>query len=67
MRASNPNMKIIVAKIIPMDPRSCTTCAPGVVALDAAIPAWAAGLTTAQSPIVVVDQWTGFNAATDTR
>jgi hypothetical protein len=66
MRANNPNMKIIVAQIIPMNPPSCTVCAAEVVALDNAIPAWAAGKTTAQSPITVVDQWTGFNATTDT-
>jgi lysophospholipase L1-like esterase len=66
MRASNPSMRILVAQIIPMNPANCTTCAQGVVNLDAAIPAWAAGLSTAQSPITVVDQWTGFNDATDT-
>ncbi|WP_433174954.1 cellulose binding domain-containing protein [Actinoallomurus sp. CA-150999] len=66
MRANNPNMKILVAQIIPMNPSGCSTCAAGVVALDKAIPGWAAGLTTAQSPIVAVDQWTGFDAATDT-
>ncbi|MET7331220.1 cellulose binding domain-containing protein [Nonomuraea sp. NPDC005650] len=66
MRASNPNMKIVVAQIIPMNPSGCTTCAASVTALDNAIPGWAAGLTTAQSPIVVVDQWTGFDPATDT-
>ena len=66
MRASNPNMKIIVAQIIPMEPSNCTGCAQRVVALNNAIPGWAAGKTTAQSPITVVDQWTGFNAATDT-
>jgi lysophospholipase L1-like esterase len=37
-----------------------------VVAFDNRIPGWAAGLTTAQSPIVVVDQWTGFDAVADT-
>ncbi|MFG1686809.1 cellulose binding domain-containing protein [Nonomuraea sp. NPDC049269] len=66
MRANNPNMKIIVAKIIPMNPSGCPTCAADVVALDNAIPGWAAGLTTVQSPIVVADLWTGFNTATDT-
>jgi lysophospholipase L1-like esterase len=66
MRASNPNMKIVVAKIIPMEPSGCPTCPQSVVALNNAIPGWAAGKTTAQSPITVVDQWTGFNAATDT-
>jgi hypothetical protein len=66
MRANNPNVKILVAQIIPMNPAGCAACAQGVINLDAAIPAWAASLTTAQSPIVVVDQWTGFNDATDT-
>jgi len=66
MRANNPNMKILVAQIIPMNPPSCATCAASVVALDNAIPGWAAGLTTAQSPIIVVDQWTGFDATADT-
>ncbi|HEU5425747.1 MAG TPA: cellulose binding domain-containing protein [Actinocrinis sp.] len=66
MRANNPNMKILVAQIIPMNPPSCPTCAAEVQSLDQAIPGWAAGLTTAQSPIIVVDQWTGFDDATDT-
>jgi lysophospholipase L1-like esterase len=66
MRANNPDMKILVAQIIPMNPSGCSYCAQGVVNLDAAIPAWAASLSTTQSPIVVVDQWTGFNDATDT-
>lgn len=66
MRANNPNVKILVAQIIPMNPPSCTACASEVVALDQAIPGWAAGLTTSQSPIIAVDQWTGFDDATDT-
>jgi hypothetical protein len=63
-----PNMKILVAQIIAMNPPSCSTCAAEVQSLDQAIPGWAAGLTTAkkQSPIIVVDQWTGFDDATDT-
>jgi lysophospholipase L1-like esterase len=66
MRASNPNMKILVAQIIPMNASNCAECAQRVVNLNAAIPAWAAGLSTAASPITVVDQFTGFNTATDT-
>ncbi|BCJ46534.1 hypothetical protein GCM10010168_61730 [Actinoplanes ianthinogenes] len=66
MRASNPAMKILVAQIIPMNPSTCAECAQRVVDLNAAIPAWAAGLSTAASPITVVDQWTGFDTATDT-
>ena len=66
MRASNPAMKILVAQIIPMEPSGCVPCPQGVVALNNAIPGWAAAKTTAQSPITVVDQWTGFSARTDT-
>ncbi|MFI7433217.1 cellulose binding domain-containing protein [Micromonospora haikouensis] len=66
MRASNPAMRVIVAKIIPMAPASCAECGQRVVALNSAIDGWAAGKTTAQSPIVVVDQWTGFSTAADT-
>jgi len=65
MRASNPSMKIIVAQIIPMSAAACATCPADVLALDQAIPGWAAGLTTAQSPIVVADLWTGYDAVAD--
>lgn len=64
MRANNPNMKIVVAQIIPH--HGCGTCPADTITLNNRIPGWAAGLSTGQSPIVVVDQWTGFNAATDT-
>lgn len=66
MRANNPNMKILVAQIIPMSPSNCSTCASDVVAFNNAIPSWAAGLTTPQSPIIVVNQWTGFDVVADT-
>ncbi|MBS2963424.1 cellulose binding domain-containing protein [Actinocrinis puniceicyclus] len=66
MRADNPSMVVLVAQIIPMNPGSCASCAQGVVNLDAAIPAWAASVSTARSPVVVVDQWSGFDDATDT-
>lgn len=66
MRAANPDMKILVAQIIPMNPGSCPECAARVVALNEAIPGWAASKSTAASPITVVDQWTGFDTATDT-
>lgn len=66
MRASNPAMRVLVAKIIPMAPPTCGECGQRVVNLNAAIDGWAAGITTPQSPVVVVDQWTGFHTATDT-
>jgi lysophospholipase L1-like esterase len=66
MRASNPNMKILVAQIIPVAPGGCAECPRRTIEFNAAIPGWAASKSTTASPIVVVDQWTGFNPATDT-
>lgn len=66
MRASNSGMRILVAKIIPMAPSTCAECAQRVVTLNDAIPGWAASKSTGQSPIVVVDQWTGFSTGSDT-
>ncbi|MFD5751779.1 cellulose binding domain-containing protein [Streptomyces sp. NPDC127033] len=66
MRVSNPDMKILVAQLIPMNPSSCAECAQRVVDLNSRIPAWAAGRTTARSPVIAVDQWTGFSTAADT-
>ncbi|KAF8646662.1 hypothetical protein AX16_007160 [Volvariella volvacea WC 439] len=66
MRASNPNMKILVAQIIPMTPSNCGDCNSRVIALNSAIASWAPTKSTTNSPITVVDQFTGFNTATDT-
>jgi mannan endo-1,4-beta-mannosidase len=66
MRAANPATKLIVARIIPMNPANCAACAQRVVDLNSAIPGWAQARTTAASPITVVDQWTGFDTAADT-
>ncbi|KAH8595981.1 SGNH hydrolase-type esterase domain-containing protein [Bisporella sp. PMI_857] len=66
MRAQNSKMVIIVAQILPMNPSGCSDCNAGVIALNAAIPAWAAGITTTQSPVTVVNLYNGFNTATDT-
>jgi hypothetical protein len=53
-----------VAQIIPIGVGSYNT---QIQALNAAIPAWARGLNTTASPIWVVDQYAGFNAAADLR
>ncbi|MET9506754.1 GDSL-type esterase/lipase family protein [Streptomyces sp. NPDC006622] len=66
MRASNPAMKVLVAQLIPMNPSNCAECATRTATLNQRIPAWARGISTAQSPVTVVDQWTGFDTATDT-
>ena len=66
MRAQNPEVSVLVAQILPMDPAGCAECGARVSALNAAIPEWAASLSTSRSPVVVVDQWTGFSTADDT-
>lgn len=66
MRESNPDMRVLVAQIIPMNPSTCAACAQRVVDFNARIPAWAAATGTGRSPVTVVDQWTGFDTATDT-
>jgi lysophospholipase L1-like esterase len=66
MRASKPTMKILVAKILPMNPSGCPDCGQRVVNLDNAIPAWASGKSTSASPITVVDQWSGFSTSSNT-
>lgn len=59
-------MTILVAQITPMAPAGCTTCYAGVIDLNNAIPAWAADITTANSPVSIVDAWTGYNTTLDT-
>jgi hypothetical protein len=66
MRTHNPGIKIVVSQIIPMSPAGCTTCASDVVAFNNAIPGLVASLQSTQSPIYIVDQWTGFDLAADT-
>jgi lysophospholipase L1-like esterase len=66
MRASKPTMKILVAKIIPMNPSNCAQCGQRVVTLNSAIQSWAVGKNTTNSPITVVDAWTGFDTRTMT-
>ena len=45
MRARNPNVKLLIAKILPMTPSGCSDCPQGVVNLDNAIPGWASNAT----------------------
>jgi lysophospholipase L1-like esterase len=66
MRASKPTMKILAAKIIPMNPSNCADCGQRVVALNSAIGVWAANKSSASSPIMVVDAWTGFDTGSMT-
>jgi lysophospholipase L1-like esterase len=74
LRAANPAVTVLLAQIIPMNVTSatcsgcsCAGCATGVPALNTAIASFAAGKSTPASPVIAVDQYTGFDATTDTR
>ena len=56
----NPQAVVLLAQIIPSLARETET-----EALNAQIAVLAAGKHTDESPVIVVDQWTGFTIATD--
>lgn len=62
LRQQRPGVKVFLAQVI----GTTNVMSPNVVALNAKIPALAAQLTTSASPVVVVDQWTGFDPVVDT-
>jgi lysophospholipase L1-like esterase len=73
-RAANPNVVILAAQLIPMNVTattcsgcSCANCVTDIPALNQRITSWASTNGTAQSPIVVVDQYTGYDAVADSR
>ena len=63
LRERNPYVRILVAQIIPT--ADATRNAREIVPYNAALPTLAAELSTAQSPIVVVDQYSGYDGAAD--
>jgi lysophospholipase L1-like esterase len=65
LRTRNPNVKLFVAQIIPLQPDSGKDYDAIVRTLNDAIPAWAEQNSTATSPIVVVDQFTDYVVASD--
>jgi hypothetical protein len=64
-RAVNPKVIFLVAQHTPQDPPGCGNCIADVVALNSAIPGWAAQTTTTESPVSVVDLYTGLDSAAD--
>lgn len=69
LRGANPNVIVFIAQILPMHPDNCmdgdASCPNArVQALNAAIPDWASGATTAASPVHVVDIYHSVDAAT---
>ena len=62
LRSVNPDIIVLLAQIIPTsDPGR-----PSLAAFNQAIPGLASSKNTQRSPVVVVDQSSGFNAAADT-
>jgi lysophospholipase L1-like esterase len=75
LRAANPKVIVLAAKLIPLVPintTGCPNCAcptacdQRMVVLNDMIPGWATANATVASPIMVVDQHTGFVSTADT-
>ncbi|KAF2272998.1 SGNH hydrolase [Westerdykella ornata] len=66
MRASKPNMQIIFSQLIPMRPDMFNGANARITELNKAIATWAPQKSTQRSPIIVVDNNSGFNVTTDT-
>ena len=64
LRAANRNIRVVVAQVIPVS-RGDATESNQVPVLNSQIAAQVASLSTTESPVTLVDQFTGFNAATD--
>jgi lysophospholipase L1-like esterase len=74
LREANAKVTVLVAQIIPMNVTettcagcTCAGCVTGVPALNSRIVSWAAEMSTAESPVRVVDQYDGYDATTDNR
>ncbi|GAB3198315.1 hypothetical protein GCM10027293_14840 [Pontibacter aydingkolensis] len=65
LRADNPNVTILLAKLIPAyEPKVGYQAANNVRLLNEQIPALVQELNTTNSPVILVDQYTGFDATT---
>jgi hypothetical protein len=63
-RAHNPGVVLVVAQIHKIITDSCSNAASttNAQALIEAVPGWADGITTAESPVFVADLWTNSDA-----
>ena len=63
-RARNPRVVVMVAQIHKIITDDCTNArsTTNAEALVVAIPAWAAGISTKESPVLVADLWTNSDA-----
>lgn len=74
VREANPFVVLLVAQIIPMNVTnatctgcSCPGCPTAIPAFNAALATLAMSKSTDASPVIVVDQYTGFDAILDTK
>lgn len=65
-RAENPQVIVLLAQLIPMAASACSACQQSIPTLNGLMPAWAEENSLPASPIFVVDQFTGFDADSDT-
>jgi lysophospholipase L1-like esterase len=64
LRQKNPKVRVVVAQIIPTA-NGTFNQQSGLVAFNGALPALAAGLSTAVSPVTIADLFTGYNGVAD--
>lgn len=61
LRRHNPSVTVLLAQLIPIHPQSTS-----IQELNAKIPELAESKSTDTSPVIVVNQWEGFDAKADT-
>lgn len=49
-----------------MNPSNCAECGNRVIELNEALVDWTTSKNNHESPVILVDLWTGFNDSTDT-
>ena len=62
LRTVNPHVRVLVAQVI----ASVSTCHTGIPALNASLPALVADKDRPESPLTLVDQYSGFDPSTMT-
>lgn len=62
LRTVNPHIRILLAQVV----ASANSCHSGIPALNASLPALVAAKDRAESPLTLVDQYTGFDPSTMT-
>lgn len=65
-RLVNPKVRLFIGQHTPQASNTCNNCDANVQALNAAIAKWAPEKSSADSPVVAVDLYTGVDTATDT-